>query len=42
MLPLSTALGHLKFIDALFTEASAVCVTGLTVMDTPGTFTLYC
>lgn len=41
MLPLSTLAGHLKFVDALFTAASAVCVTGLTVMDTPATFTLF-
>jgi trk system potassium uptake protein TrkH len=27
---------RLPFIDALFTATSAVCVTGLTVVDTPG------
>ncbi|NIA19675.1 MAG: hypothetical protein GWP07_04495 [Xanthomonadaceae bacterium] len=30
----------LKFIDALFTSASAVCVTGLIVVDTGSRFTL--
>lgn len=30
----------IRFIDALFTSTSAVCVTGLTVVDTPITFTL--
>lgn len=29
----------LRYIDALFTSASAVCVTGLTVVDTADTFT---
>jgi len=32
-LPYSAAVGHISFIDALFTSASAVCVTGLTVLD---------
>lgn len=32
--------GELRFIDALFTSASAVCVTGLIVKDTPVDFTL--
>ncbi|MEK7729613.1 MAG: TrkH family potassium uptake protein [candidate division KSB1 bacterium] len=35
---------HLKpvsFIDALFTITSAICVTGLTVVDTGTTFTLF-
>lgn len=32
--------GQLTFIDALFTAASAVCVTGLTVVDTASTFTI--
>ncbi|MCX7816105.1 MAG: TrkH family potassium uptake protein [Syntrophales bacterium] len=32
-LPISTAGRHISFIDALFTSASAVCVTGLTVLD---------
>jgi trk system potassium uptake protein len=38
MLPMSTTL-PIKFIDALFTSTSAVCVTGLTVVDTATRFT---
>ncbi|MBN1829494.1 MAG: hypothetical protein JW884_10175 [Deltaproteobacteria bacterium] len=38
MLPLSTSDGRIAFIDALFTATSAVCVTGLTVMDTGASF----
>jgi len=34
MLPEMTNSGHISFIDALFTSASASCVTGLTVVDT--------
>ena len=30
---------HLSWIDSLFTATSAVCVTGLTTIDIPGTFT---
>ena len=30
---------HLDYIDALYTSASAVCVTGLTVVDAGDTFT---
>ena len=37
MLPSSTTGRHIRFIDALFTATSAVCVTGLSVVDT-GTF----
>jgi len=37
MLPTSTTGGSHRFIDALFTATSAVCVTGLIVVDT-GTF----
>jgi len=33
-LPFSTSTEHLRFIDALFTSASAVCVTGLVVVNT--------
>lgn len=33
--------GHLRFIDAVFTATSAVCVTGLIVKDTPVDFTLF-
>lgn len=32
--------GSLAFIDALFTSTSAVCITGLTTVDTSATFTL--
>lgn len=37
-LPRATHDG-IRFIDALFTSTSAVCVTGLVVVDTPTTFT---
>lgn len=40
LLPQSTVAGHIPLIDALFTATSAVCVTGLTVVDTGTTFTL--
>lgn len=40
MLPFSTTNG-ISFIDALFTSTSAICVTGLIVMDTPKDFTLW-
>jgi trk system potassium uptake protein TrkH len=32
-LSFSSGSGHITFIDALFTSTSAVCVTGLTVLD---------
>ena len=36
MLPISkVGPGGAGFVDALFTATSAVCVTGLTVVDTP-------
>jgi len=42
MLPISTpASVNLRFLDALFTATSAVCVTGLIVMDTPTEFTVF-
>lgn len=42
MLPAATTDRHqLSFIDALFESASAVCVTGLVVVDTKSTFTLF-
>ena len=42
MLPFSTTAGtDLSFLDALFTATSAVCVTGLIVMDTPQDFTTF-
>jgi potassium uptake TrkH family protein len=40
MLPRSTYNG-ISFIDALFTSTSAVCVTGLVVVDTATHFTLF-
>ncbi|MEN6441632.1 MAG: TrkH family potassium uptake protein [Syntrophobacter sp.] len=39
LLPFSTTNG-ISFIDALFTSTSAVCVTGLTVVDTGTVFSL--
>ena len=32
---------HLSWIDSLFTATSAVCVTGLTTVDVPSTFTCF-
>ncbi len=40
-LPFSTPSGQIQWIDALFTAASAVCVTGLTVLDTGTAFTWF-
>lgn len=40
MLPQASAEGHdISFVDALFTSTSAVCVTGLTVVDTATAWT---
>lgn len=42
MLPSSSAQGQItRFIDALFTSTSAVCVTGLTVVDTGTHYSLF-
>jgi len=42
MLPIAAATGPgLSFIDALFTATSAVCVTGLVVVDTGTYFSLF-
>jgi len=41
MLPVSTVGQNISFLDALFTSTSAVCVTGLTVLDTGNDFTLF-
>jgi len=42
MLPISTNDGHeLSFLDAIFEATSAVCVTGLVVVDTGTTFTIF-
>jgi trk system potassium uptake protein len=38
-LPVSTKAGHIMWVDALFTATSAVCVTGLVVVDTGTYFT---
>lgn len=40
-LPISTKTGRIDFIDALFTATSAVCVTGLVVVDTGTYFTTF-
>ena len=40
MLPEATTK-VISFTDALFTSTSAVCVTGLTVLDTPSDFTMF-
>lgn len=42
MLPLSSQSGEsMSFVDALFTATSAVCVTGLVVVDTGNYFSLF-
>jgi trk system potassium uptake protein TrkH len=40
-LPIATQTGSIAWVDALFTSTSAVCVTGLTVVDTGSRFTLF-
>ena len=40
-LPISAAREPLSLLDALFTATSAVCVTGLIVVDTPNDLTLF-
>ncbi len=40
-LPYSSKAGHIPWMDALFTSTSAVCVTGLAVVDTGGHFTIF-
>ncbi|MBN2785747.1 MAG: hypothetical protein JXR25_13070, partial [Pontiellaceae bacterium] len=40
-LPLATKTGVIEMVDAVFTAVSAVCVTGLIVLDTPHDFTLF-
>ncbi len=40
-LPVSAKAGHIPWVDALFTAASAVCVTGLVVVDTGTYFTIF-
>src|SRR3989441_12485900 len=41
MLPFATTGQGIRFVDALFTMTSAVCVTGLIVLETPKDFTLF-
>ncbi|HDI58741.1 MAG TPA: ATPase [Desulfobacteraceae bacterium] len=41
MLPAAAGSGRLAFIDALFTATSAVCVTGLIVVDTGSYFSAF-
>jgi trk system potassium uptake protein TrkH len=38
-MPISTHEGHISWVDAIFTATSAVCVTGLIVVDTGSYFT---
>ena len=40
-LPISTKTGHISWVNALFTATSAVCVTGLVVVDTGSYFTTF-
>ena len=40
-LPIATRAGSIPWIDALFTATSALSVTGLTVVDTASTYTLF-
>ncbi len=41
MLPPATVSGHISLINAFFTATSAVCVTGLIVVDTGSYFTMF-
>ena len=41
MTPFATTGRAIRFVDALFTMTSAVCVTGLIVLDTPKDFTIF-
>jgi trk system potassium uptake protein TrkH len=40
-LPYATVSGHIDWIDAMFTATSAVCVTGLIVVDTGSYFSTF-
>ncbi|MBW1952641.1 MAG: ATPase [Deltaproteobacteria bacterium] len=40
-LPWAQHSGHIRYLDALFTSTSAVCVTGLIVVDTGTAYTLF-
>jgi trk system potassium uptake protein TrkH len=41
MMPVSTVTGDISLIDALFTATSAICVTGLIVVDTGSYFSVF-
>ena len=41
ILPVSTKSGAIGIVDAAFTSVSAVCVTGLIVLDTPNAFSMF-
>lgn len=41
LMPIATGEGGIAPVDALFTATSAVCVTGLVVVDTGSAFTLF-
>jgi len=41
LLPASTTTGNIALIDAIFTATSAVCVTGLIVVDTGSYYTMF-
>jgi trk system potassium uptake protein TrkH len=41
LMPVCSRTGGINFIDALFTSTSASCVTGLTVLNTGSTFSLF-
>jgi len=41
LMPYASVSGDISFVDALFTATSAVCVTGLVVVDTGTYFTLF-
>ncbi len=40
-IPISTRTGQIAWVDALFTATSAICVTGLVVVDTGSYFTTF-
>lgn len=40
IIPAATKAGAIHFVDAAFTSMSAVCVTGLIVLDTPNDFSM--
>ena len=40
-LPFAAKAGAISWVDAVFTATSAICVTGLTVVDTGSRFTLF-